>query len=1186
MACLMSEFDDMADLEPPHPFRMLSAAGGSAGPVARLCPPCGSDAAPATMKPAELQLCQALASVEEMGTSPTSMVVRSDVARPSVTQKQVRKANLETKLVNANPTVRKQAETALVALSQRGSGCFYSSDWAFPNQRPLTVKNILAKESFKVVEHFVCKGLLKCPGSPPCCSQVDAMDVCQLRNELLRKCETSDERHSFLCTQLSAVWDRTAQRFGKLKLALSEYSTVDVCPVSFALVFGFTESQLRKALDEVKDSRSLVPSYAIQDSSASVPLVSAESPAEADSILRGYVLQVLLQTGEMNPAPLGSARSEETVIRKQSWALHWKQCQEHFQGLGRTAPGSKNKLKTIMKAERRLVQKTVNSHPKCQSCVLLAARWQRAVKTKGQPGKELRRLVREEIARHERNHMGERKVLDSHAYLSIAQPHRMWTILCDAATQRNTRLPKLFGRPAKDLVNGTWFNFKLMGTYAPGFGFTPYLLHNSASGGDNLVWTVIWDTIKRMNAHYGYTADELFILLDNTTSDNKNMTMIGVCAWLVATGKFRRVRVFFLMVGHTHVVIDQIFGVITTGLRQRQLLLPEDMMNGINRILDKSPQYQPHNCAWLRTVFDWKSFVRDDCKLFPTLKNLFRQNNYVVDAKGHLNSKFNGWHDIHFNTTEPSRKLNCHICYRQSSAEPLLPSDRNGILCFLDAPPHNTEPKLCPIKPIDEWGNYKKKDAAQPQIYETVSRALRDADWKGGPDEERRVTAEWTNLLNNIADYAKRGLPREFHLRFDDFLPNRIAPELPQGEMASLLDYDFDNMSNPPVDPVVCGSRTPQQILADIKALRGLHRLCVGPSIDPKSPAYEGDFVLLKDTPSVNLAKIDNRTRADAATLEQATYMVSVYENTPVPGRPGLWGTFLAPKGVAAKKVSHSDILVFHAATKPASEPRTVFVHRSTLIELARALPDDATYAIPSVLPESHCGGDSEDEEYEEAERLERRAARRQQTRAGQTHEPAGSKRKQPKKQKKKKKDDDEDEESAEDDEGENDDDDDEEEDDEDEEEEDEEEVDVKAPTHLLTNYRVVENPTFDHEHHLIDPTIDFKFICVWAKPPPNTSGGARGKRRAADSSPSEHVWLFGRIVKDYVRETSRLHSGGWSHDYNFMLIHDAKADKFLTPKDFGRSDLGVSGVRMGIKLDELSYNADCWVPMIAAPDA
>ena len=35
---------------------------------------------------------------------------------------------------------------------------------------------------------------------------------------------------------------------------------------------------------------------------------------------------------------------------------------------------------------------------------------------------------------------------------------------------------------------------------------------------------------------------------------------------LVAAGYVQQVRVLFLMVGHTHVVIDHIFGVVTVGL--------------------------------------------------------------------------------------------------------------------------------------------------------------------------------------------------------------------------------------------------------------------------------------------------------------------------------------------------------------------------------------------------------------------------------------------------------------------------------------------------------------------------------------------------------------------------------------------------------------------------------------------
>jgi len=87
----------------------------------------------------------------------------------------------------------------------------------------------------------------------------------------------------------------------------------------------------------------------------------------------------------------------------------------------------------------------------------------------------------------------------------------------------------------------------------------------------------------------------LHIQLDNTTAENKNLVMVSMASWLVKSGKVKRVRVFFLLVGHTHIIIDQIFGVITVRLRRSELLTPADLIDNIERTLADNLDYLPHD---------------------------------------------------------------------------------------------------------------------------------------------------------------------------------------------------------------------------------------------------------------------------------------------------------------------------------------------------------------------------------------------------------------------------------------------------------------------------------------------------------------------------------------------------------------------------------------------------------------
>lgn len=53
--------------------------------------------------------------------------------------------------------------------------------------------------------------------------------------------------------------------------------------------------------------------------------------------------------------------------------------------------------------------------------------------------------------------------------------------------------------------------------------------------------------------------DELVLQVDNTTSENKNSVVLGYLASLVGRRIVGRAEVHFMIVGHTHLGLDQTF---------------------------------------------------------------------------------------------------------------------------------------------------------------------------------------------------------------------------------------------------------------------------------------------------------------------------------------------------------------------------------------------------------------------------------------------------------------------------------------------------------------------------------------------------------------------------------------------------------------------------------------------------
>ena len=103
-------------------------------------------------------------------------------------------------------------------------------------------------------------------------------------------------------------------------------------------------------------------------------------------------------------------------------------------------------------------------------------------------------------------------------------------------------------------------------TRNPGNAFN-YFIDDAVKGGENVTVEVIWRTLCKLQNLREIWAEELHVQLDNTTKDNKNHTVFAFLAWLVQSGKFHKVKVSFLPVGHTHEDIDALFGVIVRFLR-------------------------------------------------------------------------------------------------------------------------------------------------------------------------------------------------------------------------------------------------------------------------------------------------------------------------------------------------------------------------------------------------------------------------------------------------------------------------------------------------------------------------------------------------------------------------------------------------------------------------------------------
>jgi len=100
--------------------------------------------------------------------------------------------------------------------------------------------------------------------------------------------------------------------------------------------------------------------------------------------------------------------------------------------------------------------------------------------------------------------------------------------------------------------------------------------------------------------------------LDNASSENKNHYLQAYAHVLVEYGFFNEVYVSFLIPGHTHEDIDQLFGVVKRTLRFKVL----------NSIYDVSDLLTSHyiNVQWVNYLWDWKSSLDTEMSIIEGIK--------------------------------------------------------------------------------------------------------------------------------------------------------------------------------------------------------------------------------------------------------------------------------------------------------------------------------------------------------------------------------------------------------------------------------------------------------------------------------------------------------------------------------------------------------------------------------------
>ena len=133
----------------------------------------------------------------------------------------------------------------------------------------------------------------------------------------------------------------------------------------------------------------------------------------------------------------------------------------------------------------------------------------------------------------------------------------------------------------------------------------------------------------------------LWLQLDNSYCENKNHVVFGFLAWLVSQQIFSEVMVSYLMVGHTHNKLDQVFSTSAIYQNTHSIFSFKHLIQLLGLAYKKAGTTP--SGAFLPTVFNWEGFVCSFVKLMSGIStpHVFLFKNL---DEGTVGMKVKAWH--------------------------------------------------------------------------------------------------------------------------------------------------------------------------------------------------------------------------------------------------------------------------------------------------------------------------------------------------------------------------------------------------------------------------------------------------------------------------------------------------------------------------------------------------------------
>ena len=259
------------------------------------------------------------------------------------------------------------------------------------------------------------------------------------------------------------------------------------------------------------------------------------------------------------------------------------------------------------------------------------------------------------------------------------------TMIIDGMTQSTTVLPHFVNRPS--WVDKLEYDVHVIGSIIETIGVHMEFSYKNIGDNTNVLIDTINSCIQRMHEFRKSRSEPLpevlYLQLDNV-NHNKSKVLMTFLSLLVEKNIFKKVKVNYLLVGHTHEIIDQVFSRFSVLLRKTTCLTLQELMTAAKSSYTPAP-----TVSHVSSVTDWGEWFTRSNSLHTATEALSFNHAFRIKRNINEDSRFHGQVTIH------SKRLGWREPDQQKEWRP-----RNGVLQLLRNPEGSPKQQL--LKALDD----------------------------------------------------------------------------------------------------------------------------------------------------------------------------------------------------------------------------------------------------------------------------------------------------------------------------------------------------------------------------------------------------------------------------------------------------------------------------------------------------